>query len=273
MLARGQLVKVALILYNNYMKRLEIIYYASVNRVEDNLAHLVEHCIVNQLQRRLGQQSLLFDCYATTNDQYIILSLTAYSNAAAEAIDKVMDDLRPIDQTIVQTELSRIEVEDDLPLYYSDLTEVVAAVNATISHLTFRATDDSDSIPMVKADHKPANHLLTYGLGVKQYSLVVTLCEAKVMGSEMEAILDGIVAKALRRPGVYADRCECRSSGKVYHFKTKDDQLVQQVLEEVRATLTSITSSQVAKLVTANGFELDSDQVHRLLATATAVIE
>lgn len=159
-----------LFLYNLSMRKLGIVYFADVSGVEDNIAHLLEHCVTAQLYERLRRNDLdLFDCYSTTTPGNIIFDITVYNGAAACVVSEIMSSLEPISIDQICAEIHRIELEDDLPLYTNNVEKVRDAINELTSHTRFDTVDNVDDIPKSHEDlAKPSNSLLVYGLGVRE---------------------------------------------------------------------------------------------------------
>lgn len=209
-----------LFLYNRSMKKLGIVYSADVSGVEDNIAHLLEHCITAQLYERLRCNDLdLFDCYSTTTPDNIIFDITAYNGAVAGIVSEIMSSLEPISIDQICAEIHRIELEDDLPLYANNVEKVRGTINELISHTRFDTVDNVDDIPKPHEDlAKPSNRLLVYGLGAREW--VLSICFNCTTDDTRMCIINCLAGRFLRCKDIYALRNEVDSDKINYIFRT-----------------------------------------------------
>lgn len=203
------------------MRNLEIIYYTDVSGLEDNIAHLLEHCVTEQLYERLKENNLdLFDCYSTTTPSNIILEISAYTSNTVDKITEIIDSLGPCTDEQIDDQIHRIELEDDLPLNTNNLQAVYRTINALITKLHFSVADTLDKIPSSSnTPQKPDNTLLVYGLGVQQFSLSVQMDTSNLDDNIKELtshLIDCLAGRFLRNRNIYALSSEHK--GDTWHY-------------------------------------------------------
>ena len=193
-----------LFLYNHSMGKLGVVYFADVSKIEDNVAHLLEHCITAQLYERLRHDNLdLFDCYSTTTPSNIIFDITAYGNTVADAIAEIVNSLEPMPASRIDAEINRIELEDDLPLHANDLEKVRGIINSQIAHIHFDVVSSINEIPEQKDGLiKPDNSLLVYSLGAREWTLSILLPDNT--DDMLVDIINCLAGRFLRCEDIYA---------------------------------------------------------------------
>lgn len=209
-----------LFLYNHSMGKLGVVYFADVSKIEDNVAHLLEHCITTQLYERLRHDNLdLFDCYSTTTPSNIIFDITAYGNAVADAIAGIMNSLEPMPASRIDAEINRIELEDDLPLHANDLEKVRGIINSQIAHIHFDTASSINEIPEQKDGLiKPDNSLLVYSLGAREWTLSILLPDNT--DDMLVDIINCLAGRFLRCEDIYALHYEVVNGRVEYSFRT-----------------------------------------------------
>lgn len=252
------------------MQQLGIIYYVPVNSIEDNLAHLCEHCLVRQLQSRMNAAGFLFwDCYAITGKPLITLDITVHNQAAAEQIDDIMDNLQPVTESDIKSEISRIEAEDDLPLYYHNINAVVKAVNALLKKLDFQTVSDYDELPSLDAADKPTDSLLRYSIGARSLSISYHL-PRKISEIE-EQIIDYLASQFMRQDGVYAVDCHLNGDHKVYQFKYCGKATPSELQKQATSYIDSADRNAIGKCI--DEVSGESVDVDKLLDEITVTIK
>lgn len=94
-------------------------YFIDVSRVEDNLAHLLEHCIIHQIADLVaadGNQFLLGDCHGVVGPGALVFVVEYLSQPVVECIQSFLASKPEISQSAVTYEIEQIEAEDDKEL-------------------------------------------------------------------------------------------------------------------------------------------------------------
>jgi hypothetical protein len=197
------------------MKTLGANYWADVGKIEDNLAHLIEHCMIEYLYRQMTKvDKSFFSCDGRTDDNHIALDIEVHDTSAAEYVDKLVVGKKPdIPTEVIGDQLHRIEIEEELPLRYSSLDAVAAEANKTWHGLKWRFGEPKrDS---VVAPDKPNNNIIEYGLAVKHYQLRLDYVSDEINMT----IADMLAVKFLRDKNIYATSYHPDGKGATYEFK------------------------------------------------------
>lgn len=231
----------------HYMKH-EIVYFADVSKIEDNIAHLLEHCITAQVHNRLMQNNLdLFECYSTTTPNNIIFQIAVYNNLILNEVSEIMGSLKLIDLDALKTEMHRIELEDDLPLFTDNVKVVLDTINQLITNIKFKTTDSVDNIPQDEVDDgKPDDQLLVYGLGVKEWMLKI---DTNGLDETTMQLMDCLIGRFLRCRLIYAVEQSDIDDKRVYKFRTDKETEQNALSDRWHKVCSSFLDSSLERIV------------------------
>lgn len=200
------------------MKTLGAYYWADVSSIEDNVAHLIEHCMVEYLYKELAKAGeAFFSCDGETSADNIKLDIEVYSEVVAERIDNLIMAQKPdIPLDVITGQMRRIEIEEELPLRYDSLELVAANANKVWHQLDWQFGEPRKH---VSTGDKPKNKLIQYGLMVKRYQLRLNY----FVSDENRIVADVLAARFLRDKNIYATAYRPDGSGATYEFKTMAD--------------------------------------------------
>lgn len=138
-----------------------------------------------------------------------------YDASAAECADKLVTGRKPdIPPEVIDDQLRRMEIEEELPLRYGSLAVVAAEANKIWQELKWRFGEPKrDS---VVAPDKPNNNIIKYGLAVRHYQLRLDYASDEINMT----ITDMLAVKFLRDKNIYATSYRPDSNGATYEFKT-----------------------------------------------------
>lgn len=241
------------------MKLLEATYWAAVNDVEDNIAHLAEHCILSQLIEQGNRIGLpFFDCYATTTPSAIIYDLSTYNVKTAEFITDALKSLKPCTKDNILAEIHRIEVEDNIPMASDcNLDDICNEVNNVIAKLKFEPWL-KDSNPELDISNKPKHSPLRYGLATREWTLTV---KAPIHSDAAKVIADYLATLYLRKPYVYALDNNTANDRFIYTFRTKADYTKEQLQKDLDEVIKLSQSDKLLSLVRHNELAHDSSDL------------
>ena len=254
------------------MKKLGIVYFADVSGVEDNVAHLLEHCITAQLYERLRCIDLdLFDCHSTTTSDNIIFDITAYNSTVAGAVSKIMALLKPVSVGQIKAEIHRIELEDDLPLYVNDIEKARSVINDLIASTHFDTVGSVDDIPETKKDlMKPDNNLLVYGLGDGEWTLSIRLDDAA--DDILACTINCLAGRFLRCRYIYALRYNVEDNKIDYTFRTGRSTSKSDLDERWHDVCGNFVGNDLSQILSSLGVSSNSAAVYRATVRSLKVL-
>ena len=127
--------------------------------------------------------------------------------------------LEPVSVDQIKTEIHRIELEDDLPLYVNDVEKARSVINDLIASTHFDTVGSVDDIPETKKDlMKPDNNLLVYGLGDGEWTLSIRLDDA--VDDILVCTINCLAGRFLRCRDIYALRYNVEDNKIDYTFRT-----------------------------------------------------
>ena len=225
-------------------------YFIDVSRVEDNLAHLLEHCIIHQIADLVaadGNQFFLGDCHGVVGPGALVFVVEYLSQPAIECVQSFLADKPEIPQSAVACEIEQIKTEDDRELIIKDSIEnVTRAINRIFRDGRIMELEKMSRPVVNEADDKPADRMIVYDAELKPITFILDVyldnpsVDDRLIFSKLHMAISSLVAQATNNDSAYAieyyqdyyeqDRIVSFS----YMYKTVDCEAPDRITERLR---------------------------------------
>ena len=230
-------------------------YFIDVSRVEDNLAHLLEHCIIHQIADLVaadGNQFLLGDCHGVVGPGALVFVVEYLSQPVVECVQSFLADKPEIPQSVVVCEIEQIKAEDDRELIIKGSIEnVTRAINRIFRGSRIMELEKMSKPVVNEADDKPADRMIVYGAELKSITFILDVyldnpsVDDRLIFSKLHVVISSLVAQVTNNDSAYAieyyrdyyeqDRIVSFS----YMYKTVDREAPDRITERLRGIITS----------------------------------
>ena len=230
-------------------------YFIDVSRVEDNLAHLLEHCIIHQiadLAATDGNQFFLGDCHGAVGPGALVFVVEYLSQPVVECIQSFLADKPEIPQSAVACEIEQIKAEDDRELIIKGSIEnVTRTINRIFRDSRIMELEKMSKPVANEADDKPADRMIVYGAELKPITFILDVyldnpsVDDRLIFSKLHTVISSLVAQATNNDSAYAiehyrdyyeqDRIVSFS----YMHKTVDREAPDRITERLRGIIAS----------------------------------
>ena len=230
-------------------------YFIDVSRVEDNLAHLLEHCIIHQIADLMvadGNQFLLGDCHGVVGPGALVFVVECLSQPAIECVQSFLADKPEIPQSVVACEIEQIKAEDDRELIIKGSIEnVTRAINRIFRDGRIMELEKMSKPVVNEADDKPTDQTIVYGAELKPITFILDVyldnpsVDDRLIFSKLHMAISSLVAQATNNDSAYAieyyqdyyeqDRIVSFS----YMHKTVDREAPDRITERLRGIIAS----------------------------------
>ncbi len=230
-------------------------YFIDVSRVEDNLAHLLEHCIIHQIADLVaadGNQFLLGDCHGVVGPGALVFVVEHLSQPVIERIQSFLTSKPEIPQSAVACEIEQIKAEDDRELIVKGSIEnVTRAINRIFRDGRIMELEKMSKPVVNEADDKPTDRMIVYGAELKSITFILDVyldnpsVDDRLIFGKLHMAISSLVAQATNNDSAYAieyyrdyyerDRIVSFS----YMHKTVDREAPDRITERLRGIITS----------------------------------
>ncbi len=230
-------------------------YFIDVSRVEDNLAHLLEHCIIHQIADLVvadGNQFFLRDCHGVVGPGALVFVVEYLSQPVVECIQSFLADKPEIPQSAVACEIEQIKAEDDRELIVKGSIEnVTRTINRIFRDSRIMELEKMSKPVVNEADDKPADRMVVYGAELKPITFILDVyldnpsVDDRLIFSKLHVAISSLVAQATNNDSAYAieyywdyyeqDRIVSFS----YMHKTVDREAPDRITERLRGIIAS----------------------------------
>lgn len=230
-------------------------YFINVSRVEDNLAHLLEHCIIHQIADLVaadGNQFLLGDCHGVVGPGALVFVVEYLSQPVIKCVQSFLTDKPEIPQGAVACEIEQIKAEDDRELIIKGSIEnATRAINRIFRDGQIMELEKMSKPVVNEADDKPADRMIVYGAELKPITFILDVyldnpsVDDRLIFSKLHMAISSLVAQATNNDSAYAieyyqdyyeqDRIVSFS----YMHKTVDREAPDRITERLRGIIAS----------------------------------
>ena len=230
-------------------------YFIDVSRVEDNLAHLLEHCIIHQIADLVavdGNQFFLGDCHGVVGSGALVFVVEYLSQPVVECVQSFLASKPEIPQSVVACEIEQIKAEDDRELITKgSIEDVTRAINRLFRDGRIMELEKMLKPVVNEADDKPADRMIVYGAELKPITFILDVyldnpsVDDRLIFSKLHVAISSLVAQATNNDSAYAieyyqdyyeqDRIVSFS----YMHKTVDREALDRITERLRGIIAS----------------------------------
>ena len=230
-------------------------YFIDVSRVEDNLAHLLEHCIIHQiadLAAADGNQFLLGNCRGVVGPGALVFVVEYLSQSAIECVQSFLADKPEIPQSAVAYEIEQIEAEDDKELIVEGgIKNVTRAINRLFRDSRIIELEKMSKPVVNEADDKPADRMIVYGAELKPITFILDVyldnpsVDDRLIFSKLHMAISSLVAQATNNDSAYAIEYyqdyyeQDRIASFSYIHKTVDHEAPDRITERLQKIIAS----------------------------------
>lgn len=230
-------------------------YFIDVSRVEDNLAHLLEHCIIHQiadLAAADGNQFLLGNCRGVVGPGALVFVVEYLSQSAIECVQSFLADKPEIPQSAVAYEIEQIEAEDDKELIVKGgIKNVTRAINRLFRDSRIIELEKMSKPVVNEADDKPADRMIVYGAELKPITFILDVyldnpsVDDRLIFSKLHMAISSLVAQATNNDSAYAIEYyqdyyeQDRIASFSYIHKTVDHEAPDRITERLQKIIAS----------------------------------
>ena len=189
-------------------------YFIDVSQMEDNLAHLLEHCIIHQMTDLVvadGNQFLLGNCHGVVGPGALVFVVEYLSQPVVECIQSFLADKPEIPQSAVACEIEQIEAEDNKELIIKGgIKDVTRVINRLFRDSRIMELEKMSKPVVNEANDKPADRMIVYGAELKPITFILDVyldnpsVDDRLIFSKLHMAISSLVAQATNNDSAYA---------------------------------------------------------------------
>lgn len=230
-------------------------YFIDVSQVEDNLAHLLEHCIIHQITDLVvadGNQFLLGNCHGVVGPGALVFVVEYLSQPVIESMQGFLVSKPEIPQSTVAYEIEQIEAEDDKELIIKGgIENVTRAINRLFRDSRIIELEEMSKPVVNETNDKPADRMIVCGAELKPITFILDVyldspsVDDRLIFGKLHMAISSLVAQATNNDSAYAieyyqdyyeqDRIVSFS----YMHKTVDREAPDRITERLRGIIAS----------------------------------
>lgn len=230
-------------------------YFIDVSQVEDNLAHLLEHCIIHRITDLVvadGNQFLLGNCHGVVGPSALVFVVEYLSQPVIERIQSFLADKPEIPQSTVNCEIEQIEAEDDKELIVKGgIDDVTRAINRLFRDSRIIELEKMSKPVVNETNDKPADRMIVYGAELKPITFILDVyldnpsVDDRLIFSKLHMAISSLVAQATNNDSAYAIEYyqdyyeQDRIASFSYMHKTVDREAPDRITERLREIIAS----------------------------------